>query len=441
VARIARASDDGSRQVGLLMGDTRRRLDSQADSVLRRSASMMLIQGSTRFAHDRYEAMAYTGQSYVLGSASAMALTQRSSVHYFQRPDGEAAYDPNRTSMLGGAIGGSIKKLRGAVRFETFLRHSRPEQEMNDLGLVPTVNDISIRQTVDYQPTSSTKWIRSSFTQLSAETHWTTSWLPAARSIALHTSASLHNNWSGALTATTWDFGGMYCVSCARGGPALRQTAKSQLRLDIQGDGRRAIQPTATVIFMQGDGGRTGSSEVDAGLTVRVASQFSASLAAGYNRGSNDQQWVSNYGGFLSDTTHYTFARLDQQTLAVVGRVNWTATPTLSFQLYGQPFMSAGSYSDWRQLAAPRAPAYTDRFRPYGSGSAPTGFNVKQFNSNVVARWEYRPGSALFVIWQQGRFQDALNQGTFDGQRDVRDLFAAPPQNTLLLKYSYWFNP
>ncbi|MEP7001698.1 MAG: hypothetical protein ABI969_14520, partial [bacterium] len=122
-------------------------------------------------------------------------------------------------------------------------------------------------------------------------------------------------------------------------------------------------------------------------------------------------------------------------------RANWTATPTLSLQLYGQPFVSSGSYSGWRQIASPRAAEYDDRFRPYGNGATPPGFNVKQFNSNAVVRWEYRPASVLFVVWQQGRAQSELNPGTFDARRDVGDLFAARPENTVLVKLSYWLNP
>ena len=142
-----------------------------------------------------------------------------------------------------------------------------------------------------------------------------------------------------------------------------------------------------------------------------------------------------------SDTTHYTFARLDQDILALTGRVNWTASPALSLQLYGQPFVSTGAYSQWRQLADARADSYADRFRTYGTGAAPAGFNVKQFNSNAVVRWEYRPGSVLFVVWQQGRSQSDLNPGSYDPRRDVGDLFLARPINTVLVKMSYWLNP
>lgn len=115
-------------------------------------------------------------------------------------------------------------------------------------------------------------------------------------------------------------------------------------------------------------------------------------------------------------------------------------TPDLSFQLYAQPFIASGASSAWRELSDPRAAAYGDRFAPYGSGAAPGAFNSKQFNSNAVLRWEYRPGSVLFFVWQQGR-SDARNPGTFDHRRDLGTLFGSRPDNTLLIKASYWFNP
>ena len=102
--------------------------------------------------------------------------------------------------------------------------------------------------------------------------------------------------------------------------------------------------------------------------------------------------------------------------------------------------MTTGQYSNWRELNDARADAYDDRFSTFRA-SAPANFNVKQFNSNAVLRWEYRPASTVFLVWQQGRAQDARNPGVFVPGRDVRDLFGARPLNTLLLKVSYWFNP
>jgi hypothetical protein len=115
-------------------------------------------------------------------------------------------------------------------------------------------------------------------------------------------------------------------------------------------------------------------------------------------------------------------------------------TPALTLQVYAQPFITTGDYDNWREAADPRASDYDARYRPYGAGSDPDAFNVKQFRSNTVLRWEYRPGSTLYAVWAQGRYQDDLDRGTFDVGRDARNLFGAHPDNTFLIKASYWFS-
>jgi hypothetical protein len=114
----------------------------------------------------------------------------------------------------------------------------------------------------------------------------------------------------------------------------------------------------------------------------------------------------------------------------------------MTLQLYASPFVSKGTYSDLRELAAPRASAYDARFRPptLASPPPPGGFNVKEFRSNVVFRWEYRPGSILFLVWQQGREDSQDFEGTRPLGGDVQDLFRARADNAFLLKASYWIN-
>ena len=92
--------------------------------------------------------------------------------------------------------------------------------------------------------------------------------------------------------------------------------------------------------------------------------------------------------------------------------------------------------------------SYEGRFQPFtrdcdgnaGGSCDPGGFDFKQLNTNAVVRWEYRPGSAIFFVWQQGRFRDVGRPSTFDGLQDYQDLFALHPNNTFLIKASYWFN-
>ena len=86
------------------------------------------------------------------------------------------------------------------------------------------------------------------------------------------------------------------------------------------------------------------------------------------------------------------------------------------------------------------AEKYDDRFKPFLGHGDPGGFNFKEFRSNTVLRWEYRPGSTLFLVWAQGRQSQAITND-FSFGRDLQNVFDTHPNNTFLVKLSYWFNP
>ena len=119
-------------------------------------------------------------------------------------------------------------------------------------------------------------------------------------------------------------------------------------------------------------------------------------------------------------------------------RANYTLSPNLSFQSYAEPFVSAGRYERYRELTDGRAAAYADRYRPYAYASN-ADFNYRSFRTTNVLRWEYKPGSTLFAVWQQGR-EESLDQGDFRFGRDFGGLFHSPSRNVFLVKFSYWFN-
>ena len=119
--------------------------------------------------------------------------------------------------------------------------------------------------------------------------------------------------------------------------------------------------------------------------------------------------------------------------------MNYTITPQLTIQSYAEPFVSAGAYSRFKELVDGRAARYADRYAPFAYGTNPD-FNYRSFRTTNVLRWEYKPGSALFVVWQQGR-EDTLEQGRFRFGRDFGGVFDAPGRNVFLVKLSYWINP
>jgi uncharacterized protein DUF5916/cellulose/xylan binding protein with CBM9 domain len=441
VGRASRDFRGGSSSIGLITTAVNRSLDDDSRDFLRRGAYLAVVDGVHRFADDNYEIGGYTGRVMVEGSEKAIARTQLSSIHYHQRPDGDVAFDSTKTSMSGGVVAFNIGKIGGALRYNTFVRLASPEMELNDAGLVPLINDKSIRNNINYRSLRPGSWYRSSFSMIETENHWTSGGMPSGSLVRLHTSYSMLNNWGWALTYNLSNPNTNYCTSCARGGPALRLDPSQFFQVNVNGDNRRSVIPQLQWAVSAGDGGRSWERSGSVGADLRISSRFSTSLNVGASKRADNQQWIANYGHFLSDTTHYTFARLAQTTVSMTARASFTATPLLTFQFYAQPFMSAGSFSDWRELDAPRADGYVDRFQSYGNGAVPNGFNFKQFNSNAVVRWEYRPGSTLFLVWQQGRAQDELNRGSFEFERDYRDLFRAHPVNTFLVKATYFFNP
>jgi hypothetical protein len=101
------------------------------------------------------------------------------------------------------------------------------------------------------------------------------------------------------------------------------------------------------------------------------------------------------------------------------------------------------SASNIRELANARAAAYADRYTAYFDTSVtnhPRQFNFKRFKSNVVLRWEYKPGSVFYAVWAEGRQEFAGAQGTRSLGGDMSDLFHTHPLNTFLIKVSDWFD-
>ncbi|HEX6059382.1 MAG TPA: DUF5916 domain-containing protein, partial [Gemmatimonadaceae bacterium] len=167
------------------------------------------------------------------------------------------------------------------------------------------------------------------------------------------------------------------------------------------------------------------------------ASRLQGQVNGSLSLNDDDTQYYGTY--VLEDAERYTMARLEQRTASLTTRLDFTVSPTLSIQFYGQPFVTTGEYSDVREVVRPRASRYEDRFAAFAT-TDPGGFDYKQFRSNTVLRWEYRPGSTLFLVWAQGRTSDDTFRD-FDLRRSVRTLFERHPDNTLLVKASYWFNP
>ena len=444
VVRLRQDLRGGETSIGGIVTAVSRDNDSWTSPYLRRSAYVGAVDFRHRFPGRTYEISGSLDLSRVAGSDSAIALTQRDAAHYYQRPDA-LRYDPTRTSLSGDDESLQFGKVGGAhVLFQTGYERRSPGFEINDMGYL---------QRADQQAWST--WVgffdrkRRALTQrfqwnFNWWQYWTTAGLPEERAFNTNTHTTFNNTWSFHVGGTVGQLGETYCYSCSRGGPAVRQDPYFAPWAGLNGDDRKAIVPYFWVNYWRGDGGRSHSINLMPEVDFKLASRVTAAIIPNYTRTSNEVQPL----GPVTDTTivphvtRYVFAHLEQKQLGVTMRFTYPFTASATLQVYAQPFVSKGTYSNVRQLSAtPRAADFASRYVPDPVlADNPGGFNFKQFRSNVVFRWEYRPGSTLFVVWSQGRQGSVGAEGTRGFGGDLNDLFDLRPDNGFLVKLSYWIN-
>jgi len=443
---VIRATQDfrgGNSAIGAMFTAVNRSVDSWSSPYLPKSAYVGALDFRHRLFKNNYEVSGSLDQSHVQGTPGVILSTQTDAVHNYQRPDANLPLDPNRTSLAGDAEEFKFGKIGGQhLLFETDYQRRSPGFEINDLGFLRRADQVSWNTWAGFFDRHERKFYNRFQWNNNWWQYWTTSGLPLEAAYNTNVHITFKNNWGWHQGATVGQLGNTFDDRGARGGPAIRQDPYLSPWLSINGNDRRSLVPYFNANYFKGDDGRNSSWNLSPELDYKFLGRFSSAVTFNWSHNISDNQWYGNFDD--AGVTHYTFAHLDQHTTSVTARLNYTFTPDVSLQAYVQPFVSKGTYSNVRQLSAtPRADNYDDRYAPYDNPSVttdPGGFNFKAFQSNMVFRWEYNPGSTLFVVWNEGRqgFNGIEGDRSFNG--DVRDLFRLHPANTILVKVSYWLN-
>jgi len=452
VARVTKELAEGETSLGSALTLVDR--DESVPS-LRSSAIVGGFDASTRFAGKRFVAYADVLGSVVRGSPEAMLATQRSTTHLFQRPD--ASYlglDSARTSLEGVSATVRLTKQGGGhLRGGTLAKVVTPGFEANDLGLQPRADAITGIAWLGWDAFESTRFARN---WESWATLWTGSSFGGDRErlgARLYGYASLHNYWTveGAIER----YAPILSLPALRGGPALATPGHNGGFLHVTSDSRRAVTATLDMRGWRDDEGPGRQLSLMSALSARLGTGTQLSIAPSVSWWRNPQQFVASPE--IGDGAHHVVGDLLQSTAALMLRASYAMSSRLTLQLYAQPFVSAGEYRALGEVVDARARRFDDRVRLFAPGSigrassgelettTPSGrlrfdrpdFSVASLNANAVLRWEYRPGSALFVVWSQGRSFDG-DPARFDVASQTHDLFSAPATNVLLVKVSHW---
>lgn len=461
VGRVRRELRGGQTLVGALVGALNRRLENDELSAALRSAA---YSGGIDFNHQwsqrTFTLQGFLAGSHVRGEPGVIEATQRLPYHYFQRPDADHLdYDPTLTSLTGFAGSLSLAKQMnrhwwGRARFNTMT----PDYEVSDLGFQRRADRMDKEVMVEWVESRPRGIFRQqqAYTQVLVEHNYGGENI--SNRIFAGAFGQFRSYWSASFNVQT-SFAGTVDDRLTRGGPAADRPGFSSFSFEIESD------PRARTVFEIGafvQGGRAGDvAEIFSEFTLKPAPHWDVSLEPSFSRSNSAAQYLLRLEDPAATNTYgarYVFAEVEQNVFSVNTRVNYTFTPGLSLQIFMQPFLAAGDYGPPKEFARPGAFEFLEygrdigeiaNGRVYPTGEASGGpsfelpapdFNVRELRGNAVLRWEWRPGSTMYVAWQQTR-SDFEPIGDFDFWRDLRALARTTPDNIFLVKVSYWLNP
>jgi hypothetical protein len=475
MGRVKRTTGGGSRTWGLIATSVFRGFgdnDGTLRSQIPEHAEAVGADWSLTWKNQTYRLMGNVALSNVSGDSLAIRRLQNSSARYFQRPDRQAGgnglfsneFDGGATWLRGFGGYARLSKDSGPWMWETQVNYRSPGFEVNDMAFLSTADYVWMNANLVRQFTRPGSWYRDLWLSVGGQQQ--VNFDGDRNDLQFHqfTQATFRNYWQAAVYAHVRPE--VFADRTTRGGATVRRPASWFVGPRFSTDSRKKLVFSAEPGF---GGTAIGERFFEGGASVRYKPTTNVQISFGpsYNYGVNETQYVAAFDdptatGFFG--RRVVFAELEQHVLSLDTRVNWTFSPTLSLELFAQPFVATGDYRDYKEFVRPRSadtraftpgelavvetaedgrpveyrldtdgdPASDQGFR-FGNNS----FNVRSLRGNAVLRWEYRPGSTLFFVWQQQRSGDEPF-GDFQLGRDTGAIFNSRPDNVFVIKATYW---
>jgi len=460
VGRIQKDFNEGKTIIGGIFTGTNRNLDANLDDYMHKSAYSGGIDFTQYFKDKKWMFNINTALSQVNGTKEAIEITQRSSARYFQRPDKDyAVLDPSRTSLAGSGGRMQISKLDGHVNMAAVVLWKTPGFEINDLGYLQQADRIMPIIWANYSEWEPKGIYRRFNIGGDVWSQFNFGGDHIADGLEGNARMTFKNYWN------MWVYGNVgtnnHDPSILRGGPMMITPGRTTTNGGFSTDNRKKLGFEFYVNFNKGFKDYYKNSFTGMGISYKPTNYLRLSLNPGYSKSFHELQYVkeTDYNG----NERYVFASIDRRTINASLRINLTIRPDLTLQYWGQPFVASGRYYDYKYILDPVAENYHDRFNTYSDEQIiaqsdyfeidenldgtvdysfeKNDFNVQEFLSNLVVRWEYSPGSSVYLVWNQTR--SGYNpSGRMDYFNDLGDLFdhrSNVPNNIFLIKFSYRF--
>ena len=476
IGRVRKDYRGGATRVGAIGTMVNRRLDNQ-DQIerLRRRANAVGFDVIHYWKNRAYSFNIQTALTNIAGDTAAIRRAQISSARYYQRigrdesNDGlfDTDYDPTRTSLNGYGFYARLAKETGNWLFETTQNWRSPGFENNDMGVLNRADYKWMLANVARQWTTPGKWYRSIWTSAGAQQQFNYEGDRTDIDYHANVSTTLKNYWN--LGVFNIYHPSYQDERLTRGGPTVKHYGYNMYSFNFNGDSRkRFVWGFNAGIIRPVDNDEGGRRFYNPSLTIKPSASTSLSIGPNYDHDFTAQQFVTSFDDSNAPSgfggVRYVFGRLEQKTFSIDTRLNATFTPTLTLQLFAQPFLASGHYTSFKEFVKPKSGQMTYYGKDNGSSVTKTAnssgeteyivdpdgtgaaapftidnpdFNIRSLRGTAVMRWEYRPGSTLYFVWTQVR-EGFDTFGDFDLGRDRRKLFSDRPTNVFQVKATYW---
>jgi len=459
VARVHKDWRQGITSLGGMVTSTHRWASDPHLAFLPTQATTGGIDASHYLGNRSWVVDATAVFSHVTGDGESVRALQTNPVHYYQRPDADhLGVDFDATSLSGwGAAVRIGRSEQGRFRFFDELNAYSPGLDLNELGFLRRADVVAHQVFLGWVEPTPRSIFRSYAFELSREDEWDFGGLATRSETEVEASAQFRNRWGA---EGSFAFHEEVDTRALRGGPALRVHDFVTAELSGHTDHARRVSLSLGGDWAWSIDDESGLTRLSGGLNVRPSNRLTLSTEVSYEEKTDALQYVGTVDA--TSGPRWILGTIDQDTWAITLRANLSLTPELTVQYYGSPFVATGRYTALKKATDTLASRYQDRFHTYAPGeiayepeteryriaeadgssySIPNpDFSFRQFRSNLVVRWEYKPGSALYAVWSQGRTGSIQSwEPSFSSNWDA--LWALPADDIFLVKLSYWFSP
>jgi len=458
VGRIQQDFNEGTSTLGGIFTSTNRFINEPAlDSLNNRNAFTAGLDLLHQWNDKEFYLDAKLIASSINGSADAISNLQLSSARYFQRPDAtHLEYDPLLTSLNG--QGGRVKIGKGSKglwRYSAEINWKSPGLDLNDIGYMRMADYVSEENELSYFVNKPVSIFRTYSVEFQQTNNWDYALNYLNSEFDIEGSMEFLNRWKVSPEISYQNES--LDTRLLRGGSAIILPSKWDGSLAINSDMSKKIFGSISATHEVASEDNYRNSSIEAGLTVIPFNVLKLSAGVFYAENMDELQYVENKE--LADNNKYIMGLINQNTLGATFRIDYNITPELSLQYYGSPFASVGKYSELKEITNSKADDYTDRFailettysefdnayHVAAKGDEPEysianpDFTFSQFRSNLVFRWEYRPGSQLYFVWanEQTFNENGKSTSVGDAMSHLGDVY---PNNIFQIKLSYWFS-